>query len=431
LSQFLIKNMKILLSAYFCEPGKGSEEGIGWNTVVQAAKHDEIWVLTRTENRLTIEVELAKNPIEKLHFVYFDLPFWTSKWEHGQRGIQFHYYLWQLWAYFIARPLQKEIGFNLMRHVTFVRYWSPSLISLLDVPFIWGPIGGGESAPKSFWRDFSFRGKVYETIRDVVRWVAERDPFVKLTARRAVLALPTTQDTAKRLSNMKVRNIQILPESALQQEEIEKLASYTIPNNLPFRFVSMGRLLHWKGFHLSLRSFAEANLPNSEYWIFGNGAELNRLKSLAQELGIANKVKFWGKLSRDESLNLLQQCHALVHPSLHDSGGWVCLEAMAAGRPVICLDIGGPSVQVTQKTGFKIRANNPEQVVQDMANAMKTLAQDLDLVTMLGRKGQQRVQELFNLETKGQLFYEVQREFAIRNIDLDIFFHKYIENISS
>ena len=98
--------------------------------------------------------------------------------------------------------------------------------------------------------------------------------------------------------------------------------------------------MHWKGFHLGLRAFACANLPDAEYWILGDGAELNQLQILADNLGIAQRVKFWGKLSREETLNKLRDCHVLVHPSLHDSGGWVCLEAMAAGRPVICLDLG-------------------------------------------------------------------------------------------
>ena len=64
----------------------------------------------------------------------------------------------------------------------------------------------------------------------------------------------------------------------------------------------------------------------------------------------------------------------LVHPSLHDSGGWVCLEAMAAGKPVICLDLGGPGEQVTRETGFKIPALDPDQAVKDMARAMAVLA---------------------------------------------------------
>jgi len=65
-----------------------------------------------------------------------------------------------------------------------------------------------------------------------------------------------------------------------------------------------------------------------------------------------------------------------MHPSLHDSGGWVTLEAMAAGRPVICLDLGGPALQVSEATGIKIPAISPPQVVADLASALKQLAGD-------------------------------------------------------
>ncbi|AKG21130.1 glycosyltransferase family 4 protein [Calothrix sp. 336/3] len=396
--------MKILLSAYFCEPGKGSEEGVGWNTAIETAKYHETWVLTRSENRLSIESELARNPVPQLYFVYFDLPFWTSKWEYGQRGIQFHYYLWQLWAYFVVRPLHKKIGFDLTRHVTFVRYWSPSLISFLDTPFLWGPVGGGESAPKAFWVDFSLRGKIYETFRDLVRWIGEHDPFVKGTAERSTFVLATTQDTANRLRLMGVKNLQIFPETALPQKEIENLASFPISESSTIRFISMGRFLHWKGFHLSVRAFAQANLPdNCEYWLLGEGGERERLQNLIEELGISSRVKLLGKLPRDKSLQKLQECHVLVHPSLHDSGGWVCLEAMAAGRPVICLDLGGPGAQVTDETGIKISAHTPEQAIGDLARAMEVLATDAERRSRMGKAGQQRVREHYTWESRGKL----------------------------
>jgi glycosyltransferase involved in cell wall biosynthesis len=97
---------------------------------------------------------------------------------------------------------------------------------------------------------------------------------------------------------------------------------------------------------------------------------LVRLQTLAQDLGIAHRVKFWGRLPREQTLAKLGDCHILVHPSLHDTGGWVCVEAMATGRPVICLNLGGPAVQVTEETGFKIEAHNPEQAVRDLAASM-------------------------------------------------------------
>lgn len=408
--------MKILISAYSCEPGRGSEPGVGWNVVREVAKYHEVWVLTRPdESGAVIEAELTRNPEPNLHFVYFTLPIWGGGWRWGSNGaMQIHYYLWQIQAYFVARRLHREIGFDLIHHVTFVKYSNPSFLSLLPVPFIWGPVGGGESAPKAFWRDFSLRAKAYETLRNLVRWLGERDPFVHLTARRSAIVRATTEDTAKRLYKMGASKVQILPEAGLVAEEIAHLAQYSIPDSSPLRFISMGRLLHWKGFHLGLRAFAQADLLDAEYWLLGDGPEWERLQTLAEDLGIADRVKFWGRLPREESLRKLGECHLLVHPSLHDSGGWVCLEAMATGRPVLCLDLGGPAVQVTDETGFKIPAHHPDQTVLDLAVAMVRLANDSELRMRMGQAGQKLVSEAYSWQAKGERLAQVYEEICDR-----------------
>ena len=392
------------MSAYSCEPGKGSERGVGWNVVWEVAKYHEVWVLTRPdESKEAIEAELARNPAPNLHFVYFTLPIWGGGWRWGSNGaMQTHYYLWQIQAYFVARRLYREIGFDLIHHVTFVKYSNPSFLSLLPVPFVWGPVGGGESAPKEFWQDFSRRAKVYETARTWIRFLGELDPFVHLTAHKSTVVRATTEDTAKRLYKMGVPHVQILPAIALTEEEITSLARYGITNDFPVRFISIGRLLHWKGFHLGLHAFAKADLPDVEYWIVGNGPELGRLHTLAQELRIAERVKFWGNLPREEVLDKLGECHVLVHPSLHDSGGLVCMEAMAAGRPVICLDLGGPAVQVTEETGFKVAAQNPEQAVHDLALAMTHLVKNPDMRANMGQASRTLVSEAYSWKVMGE-----------------------------
>jgi glycosyltransferase involved in cell wall biosynthesis len=396
--------VKVLLSAYSCEPGKGSEPGVGWNVAWEVARYHEVWVLTRPdESKDAIEAERLRHPNPNLHFVYFTLPFWQDSLRLGQSGaMQIHYYLWQIQAYFVARRLHHEIGFDVIHHVTFVRYSTPSFLSLLPVPFVWGPVGGGESAPKLFWRDFSLRARLYEIARALFRGLGELDPFVALTARRSTVVRTTTEDTAKRLYRMGVTDVQILPEAGLPAEEIARLSEFQILDSTPIRFISMGRLLHWKGFHLSVRAFAQTNLPDAEYWLLGEGPEQQRLQLLAQELGIADRVKFWGRLPRSHSLQKLSECHVLLHPSLHDSGGWVCLEAMAAGRPVICLDLGGPGAQVTKATGIKVAARNPEQAVQDLAAAMLGLAQDSERRIHMGQSGKKLVKELHSWEQRGQ-----------------------------
>ncbi len=135
---------------------------------------------------------------------------------------------------------------------------------------------------------------------------------------------------------------------------------------------------------------------------FGNGPELERLQTLAQELGVAQRVKFWGRLPREETLSKLRDCHVLVHPSLHDSGGWVCLEAMAAGRPVICLDLGGPAVQVTETTGFKVAAHTPDQSVSDLAAAMTQLVRHPELINSMGQMGRKLVSETYSWQATGE-----------------------------
>lgn len=398
--------MNVLISAYSCEPGKGSERGVGWNVAREVAKHHQVWVFTRPdESQSAIEAELAANPIPNLHFVYFTLPFWKDSLRWGQSGaMQLHYYLWQIQAYFVGRKLHREIGFDLVHHVTFVRYSSPSFLALLPIPFIWGPVGGGESAPLSFWTDFSWKNKLYELLRWAWRSLGELDLFTRLTAQRSAIAYATTEDTAQRLRKLGAPNVERLSESGISQLEIEQLSQCPTPTNSPVRFINIARLLHWKGIYLGLRAFAQANLPDAEYWILGEGPELERLQTLTFDLGIATQVKFWGLLPREEVLVKLGQCSVLVHPSLHDSGGWVPLEAMASGRPIICLDLGGPSELVTAAIGIKVAADNPEQAVSDLAKAMIKLAGDSSLCVQMGQAGQQKVKEFYSWEAKGKLF---------------------------
>ena len=405
--------MKILLSAYACEPGQGSEEGVGWYTAIETAKHDETWVLTRSFYRAAIEAEINHCPIPNLHFIYVEPLGWNENFRGRQGGVQLHYYLWQILAYFVGKSLHSQVCFDIIRHVTYVKFWSPSFLALLPVPFIWGPVGGGEAAPKSFSKDFSLKAQIYEFARDWAQRLGESDPFARLTAQRSVIAQATTEDTAKRLIQMGASNVKIVPEAGLSKVEIAKLSSFPILETETMRFISMGRLLHWKGYHLAIRAFAQIDLPNVEYWLLGDGPERQRLEALAVELKVSGRIKFFGNVPRHQGLDRLCQAQVLVHPSLHDSGGWTSLEGMAAGRPVICLDLGGPAVQVTEKTGIKVAAISPEQVVQDLKNAMHLLGTNSELRIQMGIAARARVRETFDWEVKGKYFAQLYQEVVL------------------
>ncbi|RMD67367.1 glycosyltransferase [Candidatus Parcubacteria bacterium] len=412
--------MKILLSAYACEPQKGSEPGVGWNWVRQIARFaDDVWVLTRTNNRNAIEKALKEAPLPNVHWVYFDLPSWARFWKKGQRGVHLYYYLWQIGIFFEARRLHQRFGFDLMHHVTFVNYWMPSFLSLLPAPFVWGPVGGGDSTPRLFYKTFSWRGKGYEYAREAMLWLGEHDIFTRQTARRCAWALATTEATASRLKSLRARRVSILSQVALPEAEVASLGTLSLHKGKPFRFLSLGRLLHWKGFHLGLAAFARLArvFPESEYWLVGDGPERRRLERLAEALGVRHKVRFWGTLPRAEALKKLAECDVLVHPSLHDSGGWVIVEAMAAGRPVICLDLGGPALQVTEETGFKIPARAPEQVIAGIAEAMRQLTSDRGVLLQMSQAARRRVRDGFTWEKRGEQIAELYRSVLSKSAD--------------
>jgi glycosyltransferase involved in cell wall biosynthesis len=405
--------MKVLLSAYSCEPGQGSERGLGWDVAKAVAKYHEVWVLTRPdEGRETIEAELTRNPDLNLHFVYFNLPILGGCWKWGFGLMQLHYYFWQIQAYLVGRRLHQQIDFDLAHHVTFVKYSRPSFLCLLPIPLVWGPIGGGEFAPPAFWQDFSLKNKIYEASRLLASWVFESDPFVRLTARRSYIAKATTEDTAKRVLRLGAKNVQVDLAIGLSSEEIATLANQNRSGGA-IRFISIGRLLHWKGFHLGLQAFAEAGLPDAEYWIVGDGPERQKLQNLAESLGVSHQVTFWTALPRQETLKKLSECIGLIHPSLHDSGAGVCLEAMAAGCPVICLDLGGPAVQVTEETGFKVTAVTPKQAIRDLATAIAQLAISTDLRHRMSEAGRKRVNEVFSWDVKGLAFASLYEEIRV------------------
>lgn len=409
--------MRILVSAYACEPGKGSEPGVGWSWAREIGRIHEVWVITRKNNREQIEKALAKDPIPNVHWIYFDLPFWMRFWKSGSRGLRVYYIMWQLAAYFVVRKLYRRIGINLVHHVTFGNYWMPSFLPLLPIAFIWGPVGGAESAPRSFWNSFSLRGKFYELMRDLFRLLGDLNPLVRLNARRALVVLSKSEETKRRLEQLGCRRAVLCSEVGLPADEICLLNAVPIRHHSTFRLISVGRLIHWKGFELGLRAFADFHerFPASHYEIVGDGPERNRLESLACELGVADSVEFAGNLPRSFVLKRLLDSDVLVHPSLHDSGGWVCVEAMATGRPVICLNIGGPAVQVNEQSGIKVSARAPSQTIRELTSAMEQLARDPVRRTLLANGARERVQKYFSWESKSTLVASVysSRTYAV------------------
>lgn len=339
--------MKVLISAYACEPGKGSEPGAGWNWSLAAARDNEVWVLTRANNRDAIETELARRPQPSLHFVYVDLPPWARRWKRGQRGVRLYYSLWQVAALREAKRLHAEIGFDLVHHVTFANAWLPALVGFIDAPLVIGPVDAGLSVPLRFYRELGARGVLAEWKAECVRVLGRTNPVVRRGLRRARLILAQNDESAARLRSFG-RPVVVRPNASVDPEPLLAARQAAGPVRERSAIVA-GRLVAWKGISLALRAIAI--LPGWTLEVVGSGPDERRLRRLAGDLGVAERVTFIPWLRQDELWRRMAAAAVVVVSSLREAASLVAAEAATLGVPVVALDQGGPRVLARMSPG--------------------------------------------------------------------------------
>jgi glycosyltransferase involved in cell wall biosynthesis len=400
---------RVLISAFSCLPGLGSEPGVGWGLVSTAAKRYRVWVLTDRVNQPVLEEEFARQKIANAEFVYIGLPGWLTALTMRRLSDQFYYALWQILALRTARRLHAEIGFDLVHHVTFVNSWNPIWLGRLGIPLIWNA-GNRDITPRAFLKSLSWRSRQDEKLRNALLTI-----FGALSARvvgrhaRWVLSNSPAEAWGPgiRLAQFAI--------GGLSSDELTLLNATPARTGGPLRVASLGRLIGFKGFSFGLKAFASVHrqIPNSEYWLVGEGPEESRLRDLASELGLESAVKFLPWQTREDALRILGEIDILLHPSLHEQFAYVVLEAMAAGRPVLCLDRGGPSLLVDDDCGIKISATDPDQVTRDLANALLHLGRNAEIRRQMGETARRRALEKWNWEAVGERIfrlYESQQE---------------------
>jgi glycosyltransferase involved in cell wall biosynthesis len=388
--------MYILLSAYACEPNQGSEPGIGWHWAVELARAGhEVWVLTRANNREAIESALDEQPLRNLHFMYYDLPAWARWWKRGSRGVRLYYLLWQWGAYRAVRHFYREMQFDIVHHITFGVFRHPSFMAFLRAPFIFGPVGGGETAPLQLRKTFPLRGYLLDWTRDLANWVTHIDPLMTAVYRRSAVILCKTQETLQRIPARYHFKCVVQPEVGI---DVSALASHhsTRHDDGHFRVLYVGRLVYWKGLHLGLMAFAKLRETHAaQLTVIGSGPDENWLRDLAQRLGISDSVTWIAWMEHQAVLKTYPRYDAFLFPSLHDSSGNSVLEALSNGLPVVCLDLGGPAALVDPSCGFRVLPAEPELVVTRLAHALAALVENKALAHGMQKAAVQRVYDHF------------------------------------
>jgi glycosyltransferase involved in cell wall biosynthesis len=401
--------MRLLISAYACAPGLGSDHAVGWNWTTEAHRQGhEVWALASSVHRKAVEKACRDDPaLHGIHWVFPEIRAWPLRSGTEPKWERTYNLLWQRGALRHARELQQKVNFDVIHHLTWVGIRAPTFLGSLGPPLIIGPVGGGETSPRSLRDGFHLKARVTEEIRDLSNATITINPLVRKGLIEASVIFASTSDTRDLLARTLRQRILIFALVAIP--DLPRIRPARLPRRGPPRLLYAGRLLYWKGVHIAIEAFARLHqrLAGARFTIVGDGAERDRLHAIAASRKIRDHVDFIPRLPQDKLFELYDSHDLLLFPSLHDSGGFVVLEALSHGLPVVCLDLGGPKDIVTPTSGAIVntKGRNTAEVAEAVADEIFRIFTSPGRLSALSAGAVARARE-FLLSNRVAQFYE-------------------------
>ena len=315
--------------------------------------------------------------------------------------IAFEHRAWRRFGYDLAHG-----RFDLIHRLTPV---SPTLgsplASLSKVPMVLGPLNGGLPWPREFPGMARQENEWLVPFRHFHRTL----PYYRSTYRALAAVISGSEHTATEVPDWFCGLREYLPENGIDQARFPLPFQWTPPQEL-FRFITIGRLVPYKGIDLVLEAMGRSSrLADCEFHILGDGPMRSALETQAVRLGLAQRVHFHGWVDHRELFRELRKAQAFVFPSLREFGGAVVLEAMSQALPCIIVDYGGPGEHVTEETGFALPMADRSTLVANLIHAMESLVADNELCARLGKAGARRVADLYTWSAKAESLVGIYR----------------------
>ena len=393
--------MKILINAYACSPGMGSEPGMAWNWVSNLAKFCELYIITEGEFREKIEavvptLEQGKN----MHFYYNPVTEEIRKmcWNQGDWRFYKYYREWQWKTYLMAKEICASEHIDVLHQLNMIGFREPGYLWKLSkengVPFVWGPIGGLKQFPLAYLQGAGLKMKLFNRLKNFLNvWQLKHEKRVDEALKTARLLVSSIPDSYRAIKKHKCLESVVIPETGC-------FLSEDIPTDRfdekELHVMWVGKFDFRKQLPLALRAIAIANNPNIVLDIYGGGSDeqIASAKSVADSLGITEKVVWHGNQPNDVVMNAMRKAQVFFFTSVSEDTSTVVLEAVSNRLPVLCFDACGMAAVIDDKVGRKVALSNPAQSAADFAKQLNDLEHDRNLLKQLSENCKQRQTEL-------------------------------------
>lgn len=414
--------LKILINSYTCCPNMGSEPGMGWNWCVNLAKHCELFIVTEGEYRNQIEEWLRitehANVAGRMHFYYNPV---TERirhmcWNQGDWRFYKYYKEWQLKTADIARDLCRKEKIDILHQLNMIGFREPGYLWLVSqetgIPFVWGPIGGLKQFPIAYTKGESIKLRAFLRLKNFLNiWQLKYSRRVDKALKRASLLVSSIPDSYQAIKKYKGLESVIIPETGTFIESIFKDNPQRFRNE-ELTVLWVGKFDFRKRLDIAIKSIALAQKGGGKIRleVFGTGSERQqKVKYLAQNLGIAESVIWMGNRSNNEVTEEMRKADMLLFTSINEDTSTVVLEAISNHLPVLCFDAFGMASVITEDIGLKIPLTNPEQSVKDFAEKIKYLYNHRSTLEKMSQKCIDRAIELSWENKAGQLIGHYKR----------------------
>lgn len=162
------------------------------------------------------------------------------------------------------------------------------------------------------------------------------------------------------------KNITVLPMGLTIPENIKNLEKEKDPT-----LIFVGRLTRSKGIEDAIEALRKVleTYPKTKLWIVGGGSEdyIKLLKKIGKNLGVSEKITFWGFVSEEKKFELMGRAHILVAPSIKEGWGLIVQEAARVKTPSIVYDVPGlRDAVVNNKTGIILPHNSSFEMAKQI-----------------------------------------------------------------
>ncbi len=314
------------------------------------------------------------------------------------------YQIWSRNVLKTAKRLEKEVGFDVVHHVTLSTWRVPSELWRIGKPFVWGPVGGGEVFPMRLLAGAGLVPACYELLRRFHDSRVLQSRTLAECLKKSAYIFASTPETLRLLEAARcpMGKIKLLSAAFFDSAQLEllerpqKFVSDSSKRSL--KLFAGGDIEARKGYHIALKALAEARRSglDFEYRIAGGGPQVGALKNLAKSLGIDDLVRISNPFSGEQYRRALWESDIYFLPSLRDNAPVTLMEAMLAGCVPIVADCGGPGMIVDGDSGFKVEVCAEKIMVAGFADRLVELGFSLKNLTEISLRARKRIERGFS-----------------------------------